>query len=235
MDKILAIAQGITNPFSLLALTYLVLFLLFRGVLAKAGPQRGERAYQIIKYLMTLVAVIAVLTLLLVFALKAYEVYQAKTTEKFVEHALQNAVDQLSSPDLQVGYKMDDSLAYVLIGNSGQGIIIVSDLTLHWIHKSCSKTIPLSASGARLTSPLITYRYDVALTEPMGTKLLDDREFKYGTGEADKFLIYLGWPATPSMSTVWLTFTYKTLREQASYVYETAHIGRRHWRCTSES
>jgi hypothetical protein len=109
MYKIFEIAKEITNPYSLLALTYLVLFLLFRGVLGKAGPQRGERAYRIIKYLMTLVAIVAVLTLLSVFALRAYEVYQGtKVTVDRVnqntQKVVQQAVSQLSDPDLQVEY-----------------------------------------------------------------------------------------------------------------------------------
>ncbi|MHC1698584.1 MAG: hypothetical protein AB9919_11100 [Geobacteraceae bacterium] len=226
MEKIFEIAQGITNPYSLLALTYLVLFVLFRGVLTKAGPQRGEKAYQIIRYLMTLVAVIAVMTLLSVFALRAYEVYQG--TEVTAEKVSQNtqkvvasAVIQLSDPDLQVEYSVQKYTgANILLGNRGQGIIIVSELTLHWDYRECPK---YREPGVGL--PLVTYRYKVDLTKSKGSKLLDSREFKYGAGDVDKFLVDLKFPDY-GVYAVWLTFNYKKLGEETSYRYETQHIER---------
>lgn len=226
MEKIFEIAQGITNPYSLLALTYLVLFVLFRGVLAKAGPQRGEKAYRIIRYLMTLVAVIAVLTLLAVFALRAYEVFQGtKVTAERVnlntQRVVEKAVTQLSDPDLQVEYSVQRYTgATVLIGNRGQGIIIASGLTLHWDYRPCPEF-----KEPTVGLPLVTYRYRVDLTASKGSKLLDDREFKYGAGDVDKFLVDLTFP-DHGIYTVWLTFRYKKLGESASRLYETEHLER---------
>jgi hypothetical protein len=39
---------------------------------------------------------------------------------------------------------------------------------------------------ARVGAPLVTYRYEVDLTNSRGLKLLDTREFKYGAGDVDK-------------------------------------------------
>ena len=46
MAKILRVATAITNPYSLLALAYLILFFLFRGVLEKTGS-----GLEIVRYL----------------------------------------------------------------------------------------------------------------------------------------------------------------------------------------
>lgn len=75
MEKILEIASGITNPYSLVALTYLVLFVLFKVILTKIGLQTEQRGYKVIMRLMSLVAGIAVLTLLSVLGFKVYKVH----------------------------------------------------------------------------------------------------------------------------------------------------------------
>lgn len=49
MQAILKIASGIANPYSLVALTYVTLFLIFRTVRSKAGPQRGTSVYPTIR------------------------------------------------------------------------------------------------------------------------------------------------------------------------------------------
>ncbi len=224
MEKIFEIAKGITNPYSLLALTYLVLFVLFRGVLAKAGPQRGKQAYQIIRYLMTLVAVIAVLTLLSVFALRAYEVYQGtqvtvdevkENTEKIV----QEAVLQLSDPDLQVEYQVGRFTgAKVLIANRGQDIIIVSNMTLYWDYRECP-TLMEPITGV----PIVTYRYEVDLTKSQGSRLLDSREFKYGAGDVDQFQVDLNFPGK-GVYTIWMDFAYRKLGDETTFRYESQRV-----------
>jgi len=75
MEKLFEIASSITNPISLTALFFLILYLLFKGVIAKVGLQKGTRGQQLLKQLMRTVAVIAIITLILVFGLKAYKVY----------------------------------------------------------------------------------------------------------------------------------------------------------------
>lgn len=229
MDKILLIAQGITNPYSLLALTYLVLFLLFKGVLAKAGPQRGDKSFQIIKYLMTLTAFVAVLTLISVFALRGYEVYQGTvvTTDKVnanTDKVVARAVSQLSDSDLQVEYSVNKFTgANMLIGNRGQGIIITSNLSLNWDYKECP-SYDEPSPGA----PLVEYRYKVALTTSKGSKLLDPRDFKYGAGDIDKFLVELTYPDS-GVYNLWFTFNYKILGNEQTQTYETKHLER--WVC----
>lgn len=255
MDKILLIAQGITNPYSLLALTYLVLFLLFKGVLAKAGPQRGDKSFQIIKYLMTLTAVVAVLTLISVFTLRGYEVYQGTVvtadkvntnTDKVVSDAVSqlsdsnlqtadkvntntqnvvaSAVSQLSDSDLQVEYSVDKFTgANMLIGNRGQGIIITSNLSFHWDYRECP-----SYDEPSVGAPLVEYRYKVDLTTRKGSKLLDTRDFKYGAGDVDKFLVELTYPDS-GVYKLWFTFNYKILGNDQVQTYETKHVER--WVC----
>jgi hypothetical protein len=51
-----------------------------------------------------------------------------------------------------------------------------------------------SYEAPRFGAPLVTYRYDVDLTKSKGSKLLDDRDFKYGSGEVDRFLVDLHYP-----------------------------------------
>src|SRR5262249_3221524 len=205
MEKLFEIAKEITNPYSLLALTYLVLFALFSGVLAKAGPQRGEKAFQIIKYLMTLVAVVAVLTLLSVFAIKAYEGYQGTKVsvdqmKQKTQNVVRRAVTQLTDPDLQVEYYVEKYTgANVLIGNRGQAIIVASELTLHWDYRKCP-----NFRKPTVGAPLVTYRYEVNLSKAAGSKLLETREFKYGPGDVDKFLVDLKFPGD-GVYTIWLT------------------------------
>lgn len=75
MEKIFEIASSITNPISLTALSFLILYLLFKGVIAKVGLQKGMRGHQLLKQMMKTVAVLAIITLILVFGLKAYQVY----------------------------------------------------------------------------------------------------------------------------------------------------------------
>ena len=75
MEKIFEIASSITNPISLIALFFLILFLLYRAVISKVGKQEGVRGYKLLTQLLKIVALIAIVVLLLVFGLKAYEVY----------------------------------------------------------------------------------------------------------------------------------------------------------------
>jgi uncharacterized membrane protein len=221
MEKILAVAKEITNPFSLLALAYLILFLLFRGVLEKAGIQEGLYGYNIITYLMTIVAVISVLTLVLVFGFKVYEVYQGtkitiSRVAQYTEATVNRAIRQLKDVDLQVDYHLNSfSGANVLIGNQGQGIIIVSDLTIHWDYCECTQ-FKMPLQGA----PLVVYKYEVNLTTTKGSKILDAREFKYGSGDIDKFKIDLHYPDY-GVYTVWLSFKYKRPTERTAQSYET--------------
>lgn len=219
MQNILEIATAITNPYSLLALTYLILFLLFRGVIAKTGIQKGKSGFRIIKYLMTLVAVVSVLTLMSVFALRAYEVYRQSDLVDTLNQGIKevkNEIRTASNPDLRVDFHVAKYTgANMLIGNQGQGIIIVSELTIHWSYRKCPRF-----REPTVGAPLVEYRYEVALTTSDGSQRLDSKEFKYGAGDVDKFLIGLSYP-DHGVYTVWLSFQYRELGEDGVNRYET--------------
>jgi hypothetical protein len=154
------IAREITNPYSLAALSFLVLFFLFRSVIAKTSVQRGKSGYKIISYLMTLVALLAGLTLLLVFGFKTYEVYQHSAVVADV------TVQKFKTPDLRVDYEVSQFTgAYIAIGNTGQGIIFVSELTYHWDYRKCPE-FEEPAGGA----PLLTYQLQYSTDDRQGFK-----------------------------------------------------------------
>jgi|GEM_PF-4046801 len=219
MLKILEIATAIKNPYSLLALTYLILFLLFRGVLTKTGIQKGKSGFRIIRYLMTLVAVVSVVTLLSVFALQAYEVSRQSDLANTVVQGIQevkNEIQTASSSDLRVDFHVGKYTGgNMLLGNQGQGIIIVSDLTIHWSYRECPQF-----REPTVGVPLVEYRYEVDLTASEGSQRLDPREFKYGPGDVDKFLVDLNYPDY-GVYTVWLSFQYRHLGEDEVHLYET--------------
>lgn len=129
------------------------------------------------------------------------------------------AVKSLKSSDLQVEYDVHDFIgASALIGNQGQGIILVSGISLNWSYDKCPRFTELT-----IGAPLVTYRYKVNLTRSVGSKILDQREFKYGPGEVDRFLVDLNYPQD-GVYTTWLSFTYKTINEQASHIYATERV-----------
>jgi len=224
MVKLFEIAKEITNPYSLLALTYLIVFLLFRGVLEKTGVQKGKSGFRIFRYLMTLIAIISIFTLFSVFGLKAYEVYMnteftlIKVT-KHTEDTVNKAVSKLKDPDLKVEYSVpryNGGDANILIGNQGQGLIIISELTLHWDYEECS-----GYQEPMFGAPIVIYRYDVDLTKSNGSKVLDEREFKYGPGDVDKFMVNLNFPDRGVYET-WITFKYKKIGEPLHF-FESTH------------
>src|SRR5882672_4874091 len=221
MERIFEIAKGINNPYSLLALTYLVSFVLFRGVLSKVGVQAGKSGYKVVMRFMSLIAVIAILTLLAVFGLKAYEVYAGtKVVNGKVEIVVDDAVKKIKATDLQGEFSVDPWGANFLIGNQGQGIILVSDLSFHWKYRKFpiyEEPLP----GA----PLVTYRYDVNLTTRGGSQILDSRIFKYGPGEVDQFKIDLHFPDY-GIYAVWVSFNYRELNKAEAASYETATVER---------
>lgn len=224
MEKILRVATAITNPYSLLALTYLILFLLFHGVLDKTGVQEGQSGFAILNYLMTLVAGVSVLTLLSVFGLRAYEVYRqsdlANTVHSGVED-LRNEILSAASPDLQVEFFVTEYTgANILIGNRGQGVVVMSALTINWGYRRCSQF-----REPTVGAPLVEFRYEVNLTTSDGLHVLDSREFKYGPGDVDKFLVDLHFPEL-GIYTIWMSFRYRYLGKRQLYSYETPKVER---------
>jgi hypothetical protein len=121
-----------------------------------------------------------------------------------------------SDPELTVDFDVSTfSGAEILIGNEGQHIFVLRDLTINWEYSKCPE-FERPTTGA----PLIEYRYEVNLTTSKGSKLLDSKTFKYGSGDADKFHVDLHYPGY-GVYTIWLSFKYKRLGKQTEQIYET--------------
>ncbi len=119
-------------------------------------------------------------------------------------------------PDLNVSFMVEHSTgANILIGNQGTSIIVVRDLALHWKYSQC-RTFRKPTFEAQL----VTYRYEADLTTSDGSKVLDTNEFKYSQGEVDKFLVDLRYPDY-GVYTVWFTFDYTRLGENAAHTFTT--------------
>ncbi|MGZ8284224.1 MAG: hypothetical protein ACXW27_01105 [Allosphingosinicella sp.] len=222
MTEILKIAGSITNPISLVALLYLILFLLFRGVLSKVAVQKGAGGQAILMRFMTWTAVVALLTVVAVFGFKAFEVYSgtkvvANDVNRHTDEAVKASVAAIREAKLDVEFRVDTYTgASIDIANEGQGVILVDNLTLHWSYRSCPKLRPPSVGA-----PLVEFRYTAALTMDDGSKLLDRRTFKYGPGEIDRFLVDLEYPGNGVYS-VWLSFDHRKVGETSKH-FETEH------------
>jgi hypothetical protein len=227
MEKLFQVAYGINNPYALAALGFLVLFFLFKGVLTKVGLQRGKSGTQVLMKLMNLVAILAGLTVLAALAFKAYEVYRggkvvSAEVNAHTAKAVSGAVAELKAPDLQVEYALSRyGGASLLIGNRGQGVELVSDLSLHWTYAKCPVPDPMTVGAY-----IVTYRYVADVTTSDGSKRLDDKTFKYGPGEVDEFKVDVRYPAD-GVYRVWMSFAHKTLGEPASRTFVTERAERR--------
>lgn len=241
MERILSIAKEITNPYSLTALFFLILFILYKSIINKIGEQKGTNGYLIIKRLMGLIALIAVITLFLVFGLKTYEVYSKvdevpkidllskeinKSTENITDTlkkqiiisnkiintnvndvkkvVAEKVIKELSAPRLEVEHSFNlYQGASLLIGNVGDNIIIVKNLTIHWAYQECSLYTEERQGG------LITeFRYLAKFSKHKNAELLESKELKYGKGDIDKFNIKIDYLDLGKYS-VWFTFDYK--------------------------
>jgi hypothetical protein len=197
-------------------LAVIILFVLLRGVLGKVGVQRGKHGFAIIMRLMTIAAGVATLSLLLTYSVKAYEIYWRQAG------ANASTIEQLRSAQLTVDYSLDEFTgATFLIGNRGQGVLLVSRLTLEWEYMICA-----SYEQPRFGAPLVTYQYDVDLTKSNGSKLLDERDFKYGSGEVDRFRVRLNYPGY-GIYKVWLVFEYRELGGQEIHTFHSEKLVRR--------
>jgi len=268
MDKIFTIATEITNPYSLTALFFLILFVLYRAILSKVGEQKGTKGFLIIKRLMSLVAVIAILTLLLVFGLQGYKVYSKvedtpkieslerqisestntivgtlqydiSSSSDFVIDSLNKqitasserlssaiidaeydaadkVIEELKAPELAVEYslmKYED--AKILIGNNGDKIIIVKNLTIFWEYEECPfYKEPLAGAY------MVPYRYHVEISKSNDSKIIEPNEFKYGKGDIDKFNVAIEYPGL-GIYRIWFTFDYKIFGTKEWFRYET--------------
>jgi nitrogen fixation/metabolism regulation signal transduction histidine kinase len=259
MEKIFEIASSITNPISLVALFFIILYLLYKGIIAKIGLQKGEKGYQLLKQLMNTVAILAIITLILVFVFKAYRVY-SKVDEIPVLTDINNKLDlnqnqlekstntvvnetfeikaQIEQSKDSLKEKIDRSTVTIiketkkaqlntqfhlgeytggnlLIGNNGGEIILMKNLKIFWNYSECSQ-IEIAEDG----SPIVTFRYKVNVTKENGSKLIDNKEFKYGAGDIDKFLVKIYYPAL-GIYEVWFSFEYKIFGSNQWLVYKT--------------
>jgi hypothetical protein len=241
MNKLFSIAKEVTNPYSLAALFFLILYSLYDNILTKIGIQSDEHGYKIIKLLMVIVAIVAVVTLILVFSLKIYKVYKTsddtgtldKVSNNLVEmkekvelstneinlnvnDSKEEIIGQQTTPKLKVNiYLSKFSGANVYIGNNGGGIILVKNFTAYWNYKKCPFFRP-SGVGA----PLIQYKYELTLTKTSGSKLIEHRIFKYGNGDIDDFYIDINYPDY-GVYEIWFEFDYQIFGQSDWNIYKT--------------
>jgi hypothetical protein len=216
LEKLLEIAVSITDAYALAALVVIVLFLLFRGVLRKVGAQKGTQGFKIIMRLMSIVAGISILSLAFTFSIKAYEIYWINSGISA------STIEELSSAKLTTEYDLRTYTGATLrVGNTGQGILLVNDVTLDSDYMSCSPY-----EEPRVGAPMVTYRYEVELTKQRDSKLLDNRQFKYGAGDVDEFRIDLDYPGY-GVYKVWLTFNYKEFGSNEIHTFQTEKLVQR--------
>lgn len=138
-------------------------------------------------------------------------------TDSTVKTAVSKAVSTLKASNLVAELSVDKYTgASVMIGNQGQGIVLVSGITLNWDFRPCPRLTEVLAGA-----PLVTYKYDVTLTQAKGSKLLDTQDFKYGPGDIDRFLVDLHYPGHGIYS-VWFSFKHKAPGEADFRTYTTA-------------
>ncbi|NMM47701.1 hypothetical protein [Marinigracilibium pacificum] len=263
MEKIFEIASSITNPISLIALFFLILYLLYKAIVAKIGQQDGLRGYKLLKQLMSTVAIIAVLTLILVFGLKAYEVYtkvedvpeiielsdkieeksnqqidtilqetskidqqieksnnsiskQIDSTNKNITKNTNTIINEIKREELTVQFHLENYTGgNLLIGNNGGKIILMKNLKIHWDYQECPQLEEPSVGA-----PLVEYRYTVSITKEKGEQIIDTKEFKYGAGDVDKFLVDIIYPGL-GVYTIWFSFEYTVFGSNNWYLYKT--------------
>jgi hypothetical protein len=110
----------------------------------------------------------------------------------------------LQAPKLNVDYSVSRFTgATIEISNQGQGSIVVSQLTLNWIYTKCPQSEP-----PLMGAPMVEYRYNVDVTASDGSKEFETRDFTYGPGEIERFLIDINYPEK-GVYTTWLSFDYR--------------------------
>ncbi len=89
------------------------------------------------------------------------------------------------SPSVNVSFDANSIYAVGEISNIGDaGIVKVKNIRLETSARSCPYRLP-SIPGA----PIIEYRYQQILQQGQHTYRLDDRDFKYGPGDIDRFYV----------------------------------------------
>lgn len=205
MKEIFEIAKSITTPVSLIALSYLILFLVFRAVLSKLSAQKEAKSYRLIRYLMTLTAALAILGLILLFSLEAYKVYSDPTGTTKLYNELKKTINLKGGPVLGVAFESYGEIgAEILIGNEGSGVVLVRNIGFHWDYHECEEYYPRV-----YPAPVLEYRYEVILPEVSGSRKLDDRMFQYSGGDLERFIVDTRF-AGKGVYDVWFSLDYKT-------------------------
>lgn len=143
--------------------------------------------------------------------------------DKILE-SVDKALAKQNEPNLQTDFMVSFSQAILEIANTGKGIIVVSDIELHWIYEKCKRqnvSSPLPNPG-----PIPEFRYEVQLTENNGSIKPDERLFKYSPGEIDLFRFALNkpdlkWPDHQWVYHIWATFNYKKFNDSKLHTYTT--------------
>lgn len=136
---------------------------------------------------------------------------------KRIEDEGRGIIDELELPELTVEYYLlKYAGADLTIGNNGDKIILLKNLTIHWKHEPCpSLTEPLEGVC------LVKYRYSITISPGSGSAKIDSSVFKYGKGDVDQFNIDIRY-SDSGIYTVWFTFDYKILGGTNWNHYETS-------------
>ena len=103
----------------------------------------------------------------------------------------------------------------LIISNNSDDIFIVEDIMLHWDYQACNQYYE-----PHFGAPLVEYTYKVPITKDCGMKLVDKNKFKYGNGDADKFIIYIKYPGQ-GMYKIWLEYKYYKTNGSDIQIYKS--------------
>jgi hypothetical protein len=206
------IAQYLTHPLILTGFTLMLFFgllnkLLKSGILGKVSQQASGKIVTIfLRYGFWL----ALLVVLLGFSLQFYK--EQKTRD------LLAAIDAVAANQKEPNLQVDFSPYYLEIANTGQGIILVSDISLNWLYEPCKQRI---LSPKPPTGIVPEFKYEIQLTRDNNFKKID-KIFKYSPGEIDLFrFAYTPPDGGDWVYYIWATFKYKKFNDADFQTYST--------------
>ena len=208
MEKeILEIAKSITDPISLVALVFLIIFLILRSVVKEKTETLGESgSLKILTYIVWLVGLFGLFGLTYAFSLKAYEIYSAP---------------KISQSDISVETeKGGDFSNSLMVGNNGFGIVWISELSLHWNFSPCLRyDPPLPPKIGEMVKPRV---FSVNLVNGNRKVQLIDADFVLRHGEVEFFRVDLeSTPGNQGNYTVWWEFNYRQLGTNEQHRYRS--------------
>ncbi|MBV1922720.1 MAG: hypothetical protein KUG68_01695, partial [Flavobacteriaceae bacterium] len=118
--------------------------------------------------------------------------------------------------ELTVNFKLEEFTGgNLLIGNNGGKIILMKNLKIHWDYKACTQF-----KDPIIANVIAEYRYRVSISEENGTKIIDTKDYKYGAGDIDKFLVDIKYSEL-GIYNVWFTFEYNIFGSEEWFLYNT--------------